>query len=248
MNGNPLGTFIADIFASITDYLDGFRAHSAIGQMLTHMPVDSNLTGEDVPPESNPKPPQGTFWDDWKLIRDHKQDLLEARPEGIKIIDDYFDQANLAIFGTTFIKPSWWTELLKYMVVFQTIHVTAASLFIMVLMVEIFGFVWVLAVFLTGVYLFFPWFQFLFLFNLGFQKNLVTKERFWAVWFYLLLQIWSMVTLADLMIGNFARYFEIPITLGSVLAVIYQAVQYAFEIIWFAAYVVSLSIDYGLLL
>ena len=74
----------------------------------------------------------------------------------------------------------------------------------MVLMVQVFGFVWVLALFLTAVYLFFPWFQFLFMFNLGFQKNLLEKERFWSVWFYLLFQIWTMVTFADLIIGNFA--------------------------------------------
>ena len=78
------------------------------------MPVDSNLAV--APVEDIPKH-QGNFWDDWKLIKEHKEEMLQARPEGIKIIDNFIDETHIALYGTTFIKPSWWTELLKCLVI-----------------------------------------------------------------------------------------------------------------------------------
>ena len=119
---------------------------------------------------------------------------------------------------------------------------------LLVLMIEIMGWEWIVSLFLSAIYLLFPVLHTFFLFNLGFQKNLLVADKFWSIWFYLLFQIASLVSYSDLLIGNFANYFQLPRDGWTEAMVVYQDICYGWEILLFSAFVISLSIDYGLVL
>ena len=115
-------------------------------------------------------------------------------------------------------------------------------------MIGVMQYEWIIAVFLSVIYLLFPSVELLFMFNYGLQKSLISEDKFWSIWFILLFQISSLVTLYDLLVGNFANYFKITSDFWSKATTYVQSSAYLVEIILFSTYVISLSIDYGLIL
>ena len=154
----------------------------------------------------------------------------------------------IELFGETYIKASWWTESLRWLTFIMVLQVFFTQIPLFILMVVIMQFEWILALFMSTVYLLYPAVATLFLFNYGLEKSLLTVEKFWSIWFALLFQVASLFIFKDLLVGKFADFFEIPRGFWSNLVVEFQTVTYALELIFFSGFVISLSVDYGILL
>ena len=86
------------------------------------------------------------------------------------------------------------------------------------------------------------------MFNSGFENNLLSRDKFWSIWVILVFQIVYLVSYTDLLIGDFAAYFNIPGGTWSQAMIIYQDVCYGLDILGFSSYIISLGIDKGLIL
>ena len=119
---------------------------------------------------------------------------------------------------------------------------------IIYVMVSVMGYEWIVALFLSAIFLFFPTLDMLFLFNTGLQNQLVTINNYWSIWFLILFQIIVLTVFWDLMNGKFADFFEVPRGFAAETVVVIQSLAYLTQILIFAVFTISVGIDYGVLL
>ena len=115
-------------------------------------------------------------------------------------------------------------------------------------MVSVMGYEWIVALFLSAIFLFFPTLDGLFLFNTGLQDQLVTVNNYWSIWFLILFQIIVLTVFWDLMNGKFADFFDVPRGFAAETVIVIQYGLYLIQIIIFSVFTISVGIDYGVLL
>ena len=72
------------------------------------------------------------------------------------------------------------------------------------------GYEWIIAVFISTVYLVYPTLAIIFMFSTILQQKLLNKYNFWSIWFIILFQVSALFVNQELLAGSFAGYFNIP--------------------------------------
>ena len=66
------------------------------------------------------------------------------------------------------------------------------------------------------------------------------------MWFAILFQISALVIVLELLVGSFAEHFDLQNAFWSYFIIYGQATYYGIEIVLFSIYLISISIDYGI--
>ena len=81
-------------------------------------------------------------------------------------------------------------------------------------------FEWIVALFMSVLYMMFPMVSVMFLLNKGLQLNLMSSDSSWVIWFGMIFQISALFINNEILVGGFSEYFEIPLNFWS-KAIIY---------------------------
>ena len=110
------------------------------------------------------------------------------------------------------------------------------------------GFEWIISLFLSMGFMFFPILQIWFLYNKNMEQALMNRQNSWSIWFWMLFQLSALVVVRELVVGSFAEYFQVmPRELWSQIVVYSQVYGYGVEIFFFFCYIISLMTDYELI-
>ena len=105
------------------------------------------------------------------------------------------------------------------------------------------GYEWILAVFISFSFLFFPSLNVLFMFSPSLKEDLLTDDTVWSIWFIYLFELAVLYIFYDLMLGDFAQYFEIPTSFWTDVFIWIQIVSMSIELVLFLAYLLSATVD-----
>jgi hypothetical protein len=107
------------------------------------------------------------FWTNMKSYNEMKEYENENKTQFARGIDEFFEAVTFELYGETYITPNWWTDTFKWFCLAQVIILYFNQIFELVVMIVAMGFEWILALFLSACFLFFPTMQLVFLFNFG---------------------------------------------------------------------------------
>lgn len=108
------------------------------------------------------------------------------------------------------------------------------------LMIGQFTYEWIIAGFLTLVFLIFPIGQLMIMFNPKLEVGLLDKGNDWIIWFAILAQIVMLFFFGETTVGEFKQYFQVPGDWWTVLLVWVQILLYGVEIILYLSYHIAM--------
>ena len=108
------------------------------------------------------------------------------------------------------IAASGTTTVLQYITMSLIVWLYIVQVPLFVGMILTMGYEWILGVFMSFAFLFFPSLNILFMFSPSLKSDLLTTNTAWSVWFVMLFEMAILAIFTDLYVGDFASIFEIP--------------------------------------